>query len=208
MLYTCPRCHYTFASADKPVICPDCGHRGPAPSTEVEFDRFYSARLDQLREQCSPSMSVDERNWTRILLYLNRPRASYFTTAFLRDHILDATPEIALDTYKSMRWEFVRLVKAEKEALVQDGVTEPEYMMRDRDGHPLVTGWDRFGGALRTLYGFETDDLHAVPGVDAVQAISLERITDNPSEAYTIFIRAWLGLVTESSLRRAEPRDE
>ena len=208
MLYTCPRCHYTFASADKPVICPDCGHRGPAPSTEVEFDRFYSARLDQLREQCSPSMSVDERNWTRILLYLNRPRASYFTTAFLRDHILDATPEIALDTYKSMRWEFVRLVKAEKEALVQEGVTEPEYMMRDRDGHPLVTGWDRFGGALRTLYGFETDDLHAVPGVDAVQAISLERITDNPSEAYTIFIRAWLGLVTESSLRRAEPRDE
>ena len=58
------------------------------------------------------------------------------------------------------------------------------------------------------LRACQTDDLHAVPGVDAVQAISLERITDNPSEAYTIFIRAWLGLVTESSLRRAEPRDE
>ena len=67
---------------------------------------------------------------------------------------------------------------------------------------------EKYGGALRTLYALQTIDAHAVPGVDIVQAISLERITDNPSQAYTNFVRAWLGLVSESSLRRMEPREE
>ena len=135
-------------------------------------------------------MSTDERNWTRILLYLNRPRASYFTTSFLRGHILDATPEIALDTYKSMRWEFLRKVNEDKAALAVDGIVEPEYMLRDDDARPVVTGWDSFGSALKTLYSLEMADKNLVPGIDAVQAINLERITDNPTEAYTRFIRA------------------
>lgn len=147
-------------------------------------------------------MSTDERNWTRILLYLNRPKASYFTTSFLRGHILDATPEIALDTYKSMRWEFVRKVNEDKAALAVDGIVEPEYMLRDDNERPVVTGWDSFGSALKTLYSLEVADKNLVPGIDAVQAINLERITDNPTEAYTRFIRAWLGLASESSLRR------
>ena len=135
-------------------------------------------------------MSTDERNWTRILLYLNRPRASYFTTSFLRGHILDATPEIALDTYKSIRWEFLRKVNEDKAALAVDGIVEPEYMLRDDDARPVVTGWDSFGSALKTLYSLEMADKNLVPGIDAVQAINLERITDNPTEAYTRFIRA------------------
>ena len=207
-LYTCPRCRYTFQSPDKPAACPDCGHLGPALSTEIEFDRFYRAQLDALRERCAPSMSVDERNWTTILLYLNQPRASYFTIDFLRGHILDATPEIALDTYRSMRWEFIRKVNEDKAALMAEGVAEPEYMLRDGQGRPMVADWEKYGGALRTLYALQTIDAHAVPGVDIVQAISLERITDNPSQAYTNFVRAWLGLVSESSLRRMEPREE
>ena len=203
MLFTCPRCHYTFASADRPALCPDCGHNRVIPSTDVEYDRFYESTLAVLREEAEPGMSADERNWTRVLLCLNRPRASYFTAAFLRGHILDATPEITLDTYKSMRWEFLRKVSEERSALAADKIVEPEYMLRDDAGAPVVADWERFGPALRTLYTFETADPHAVPGADAVQAISLERITENPTEAYSRFIRAWLGLVSESSLRRA-----
>ena len=149
-------------------------------------------------------MTTDERNWASVLLYLNRPRASYFTVSFLRNHILDATPEITLDTYKSMRWEFVRAVNEDKGQLVSEGIVEPEYMLRDDQGEPVVSGWEMFGSALRTLYSFSGDDPHAVPGVDAVQAINLERITDNPSDSYIRFLRAWLGLVSESTLRLKE----
>lgn len=149
-------------------------------------------------------MSVDERNWTSILLYLNHPRASYFTVSFLRGHILDATPEITLDTYKSMRWEFVRAVNEDKKALADEGIVEPEYMLRDDQGEPLITGFDMFGSALRTLYSFQIDDPHTVPGVDAVQAINLERITENPSDGYIRFLRAWLGLVSEATLLQKE----
>lgn len=204
MLFTCPRCHYTFPSAERPASCPDCGHRSPVPSSDLEFDKYYSTKLDMLREEALPSMTPDERNWTSVLLYLNHPRASYFTVSFLRGHILDATPEITLDTYKSMRWEFVRAVNEDKKALADEGIVEPEYMLRDDQGAPMVAGWEMFGSALRTLYNFEIVDANIVPGVDAVQAINLERITENPSDGYIRFLRAWLGLVSEATLRQME----
>ena len=204
-LYTCPRCHNTFSSADKPTICPDCGHRSPGLSSDMDFDKYYSTRLSSIRDITSPSMTVDERNWTRVLLYLNKPRASYFTISFIDDHILEATPELALDTYKSMRWEFIKAVRRDKEELISVDIVEPEYMLRDGSGHPLITGWEYYGGALRTLYGFEGQlDPHTVPNIGAVKAIDLDRITTNPSDGYTKFLRAWLGLVTESTWRKQE----
>ena len=204
MLYTCPRCHYTFVSADAPKSCPDCGHQSPTPSTDTEFNVFYLSKLSLLRDDAAPDMTRDERNWTTILLYLNRPRASYFTIYFIHDHILNATPEIVLDTYKSMRWEFIRKVTEDKKALTDEGIAEPEYMLRDDQGEPMVYGWEHFGGALKALYRLEIEDGHAIPDVADVQGINLERITDNPSDGYIRFMRAWLGLVSESTLRKME----
>lgn len=201
-LYTCPRCRYTFPSTDRPTVCPDCGHRSPALASEVDFDRFYSARLSTLREELAPEMTPDERNWIRVLLCLNHPRASYYTVAFLRDHVLEATPEMALDTYKSLRWEFIRKVNESRDDLKREGIVEPNYLLRDSSGHPRVIGWEVFGLPLKTLYTFEVEDPHAVPGLEALQAIDLEKVTTDPSGAYTRFLRAWLDLA--SSPRRGD----
>ena len=75
-LYTCPRCHYTFPSVEKPGACPDCGHKRIVPATDFEFNRFYAEKLDLMRTAKADGMSVDERNWSRVLLLLNVPNTN------------------------------------------------------------------------------------------------------------------------------------
>ena len=95
-LYTCPRCHYTFPSVEKPGACPDCGHKRIVPATDFEFNRFYAEKLDLIRTVKADDMSVDERNWSRILLLLNVPKASFYTSFFIKQHILEGDAEHAL----------------------------------------------------------------------------------------------------------------
>ena len=150
-LYACPRCHNIFPSPDKPLVCPDCGHQRPLPASEVEFNTFYRNQLSRIRDNHAPNMSMDERNWTRVLLFLNKPKASFYTSHLLRNYVLNATPELCLDTYKGYRWEFSRMVKQDRIALQLEGYRESRLLMRSEDGTPLVKGWNCYGPAPRIL---------------------------------------------------------
>jgi hypothetical protein len=196
-LYTCPRCHNTFPSTDKPSACPECGHQWPIPASEVEFNNYYSTRLASIRESCAPGMTMDERNWTRILLFLNKPMVSFYTSHLLRHYVLEATPEMCLDTYKGFRWEYTRMVKQDRIALQLEGFKESRLLMRREDGTPLVKGWDHYGAALRLLYSFETTDPHKAPNLGNITHIDLERIAAEPSAAYTQFLWNWLEAVKD-----------
>ena len=196
-LYTCPRCHNIFPSPDKPSACPDCGHRRPLPASEVEFDTFYAKQLSAIREAYAPGMSMDERNWTKVLLFLNKPRASFFTSHLLRNYVLNATPELCVDTYKGYRWEFSRMVKQDRIALQLEGYQESKLLMRREDGTPLVKGWDCYGPALRLLYSFEAVDPHKAPNLGNINGIDLQKIAAEPSEAYRQFLLDWLEAVKD-----------
>jgi len=196
-LYACPRCHNIFPSPDKPSACPDCGHRRPLPASEVEFDAFYAKQLAAIREAYAPGMSMDERNWTKVLLFLNKPRASFFTSHLLRNYVLNATPELCVDTYKGYRWEFSRMVKQDRIALQLEGYQESKLLMRREDGTPLVKGWDCYGPALRLLYSFEAVDPHKSPNLGNINGIDLQKIAAEPSEAYRQFLLDWLEAVKD-----------
>ena len=196
-LYACPRCHNIFPSPDKPSACPDCGHRRPLPASEVEFDTFYAKQLAAIREAYAPGMSMDERNWTKVLLFLNKPRASFFTSHLLRNYVLNATPELCVDTYKGYRWEFSRMVKQDRIALQLEGYQESKLLMRREDGTPLVKGWDCYGPALRLLYSFEAVDPHKSPNLGNINGIDLQKIAAEPSEAYRQFLLDWLEAVKD-----------
>lgn len=196
-LYACPRCHNIFPSPDKPSACPDCGHRRPLPASEVEFDAFYAKQLATIREAYAPGMSMDERNWTKVLLFLNKPRASFFTSHLLRNYVLNATPELCVDTYKGYRWEFSRMVKQDRIALQLEGYQESKLLMRREDGTPLVKGWDCYGPALRLLYSFEAVDPHKAPNLGNINGIDLQKIAAEPSEAYRQFLLDWLDAVKD-----------
>lgn len=194
MLYTCPRCYYTFSSAEQPAACPECGHARPVPASSIEYDQPYWSRLNALRERALVGMSRDERNWTAVLMFLSHPKATFYTASFLKSHVLEATAEICLDTYKSLRWDFIRRVKEDEAELASAGIQTPEVLMRDIDGNPLIPHWNRYGLALQTLYGFELEDAHAVPNLGSIKAINLDRITTQPGDAYIAFLRNWLAL--------------
>ena len=196
-LYTCPRCHYTFPSPDKPTACPDCGHQWPMPASDVEFNPFYSGRLARIRAEHAPGMTADERNWTLVLLFLNKPKVSFYTSHLLRHYVLEATAELCLDTYKGFRWEFTHRVKQERIALQLEGFRESRLLMRREDGTPLVKGWDHYGEALRLLYRFEAPDPHKAPNLGNITRIDLEKIARQPSAAYTQFLWDWLDAVKD-----------
>lgn len=196
-LYTCPRCHYTFPSPDKPSACPECGHQRPLPASEVEFNQFYSSRLARIRETHAPAMTMDERNWTLILLFLNKPKASFYTSHLLRHYVLEATPELCVDTYRGFRWEYTRMVKQDRIALQLEGYRESRLLMRREDGTPLVKGWAYYGAALRLLYSFETLDPHKAPNLGNITRIDLEKIAAQPSAAYAQFLWDWLDAVKD-----------
>lgn len=196
-LYTCPRCHYTFPSPDKPGVCPDCGHSRVLPANEVEFNRFYSEKIELIREEHAPSMTVDERNWTLILLFLNRPKVAFYTSHLLRHYVLEAELALRLDTYKGFRWEFTRRVKEDRIALQLEGHREPKALLRDEQGNVVVKGWEFYGAALHALYSFELEDEHKVPNVRTINRINLEKITVSPSTAYTQFLWDWLDAVKD-----------
>lgn len=191
-LYACPRCHNIFPSPDKPSACPDCGHRRPLPASEVEFDTFYAKRLAAIRESYAPDMTMDERNWTMVLLFLNKPRASFYTSHLLRNYVLNATPELCVDTYKGYRWEFSRMVKQDRIALQLEGFKESKLLMRREDGTPVVKGWDHYGPALRLLYSFEAADPHKAPNLGNINGIDLQKIAAEPTDAYRQFLLDWL----------------
>ena len=196
-LYACPRCHNIFPSPDKPSVCPDCGHQRPLPASEVEFNTFYRNQLSRIRDNHAPNMSMDERNWTRVLLFLNKPKASFYTSHLLRNYVLNATPELCLDTYKGYRWEFSRMVKQDRIALQLEGYRESRLLMRSEDGTPLVKGWNCYGPALRLLYSFEATDPHKAPNLGNINGIDLEKIAAEPSEAYRQFLLDWLEAVKD-----------
>lgn len=196
-LYTCPRCHNIFPSPDKPTACPECGHLRPLTASEMEFNVFYRNRLSRIRDNHAPSMSMDERNWTRVLLFLNNPKASFYTSHLLRNYVLNATPELCLDTYKGYRWEFTRMVKQDRIALQLEGYRESKLLMRREDGTPLVKGWDCYGPALRLLYSFEAADPHKAPNLGNINGIDLAKIAAEPTEAYQQFLLDWLEAVKD-----------
>lgn len=196
-LYTCPRCHYVFPSPDKPSACPECGHKWIVPASEVELNTFYAARLSRIREERAPGMTMDERNWTKILLFLNKPMVSFYTSHVLRHYVLEATPELCLDTYKGFRWEFSRKVKQDRIALQLEGFKESKLLMRREDGTPVVKGWDYYGDALRLLYSFEAKDPHKAPNLGNINGIDLEKIANEPSDAYRQFLLDWLEAVKD-----------
>lgn len=196
-LYTCSRCHYTFPSVDKPGVCPDCGHKRIVPASDFEFNRFYSTKLDLFLADFSPSMTTDERNWCRVLLLLNVPKASFYTAFFIRQHILEGDAGHALDMYRGYRWEFKRRIKEDRIALQLEGYQEPKFLLRDDTGAPVVKGWEYYGAALRVLYSFELTDPHKTPNLRTVDRIDLEKIAQMPTTTYFDFLRAWLDLVKD-----------
>ena len=196
-LYACPRCHYIFPSPDKPSACPECGHKGPLDASDVEFNTFYTSKLSRLRENRAPAMTMDERNWTLILLFLNRPKMSFYTTHLLRNYVLEATPELCLDTYRGFRWEFTRKVKQDRIDLQLEGFRESRLLMRREDGTPLVKGWESYGQALRLLYSFESTDPHKAPNLGNINRIDLEKIAHAPTDAYRRFLLDWVEAVKD-----------
>jgi len=196
-LYACPRCHNIFPSPDKPSACPECGHKYPLVASDVEFNTFYTSKLTRLREGHAPAMTMDERNWTLILLFLNKPKMSFYTSHLLRNYVLEATPELCLDTYKGFRWEFTRRVKQDRIALQLEGYKESRLLMRREDGTPLVKGWDSYGPALRLLYSFEATDPHKAPNLGNINRIDLAQIAGAPTEAYRQFLSDWLEAVKD-----------
>lgn len=197
MLFTCPRCRYTFISPDKPSTCPDCGHPRPLPSTDLEFDKYYKSKLALLRDEAAPNMTMDERNWTKVLLFLNVPKASFYTAFHLKTYVLEAEPALRLDTYKAFRWEYTRCVKQDRIALQLEGYREPKVLMRLDDGTPIVKGWESYGSALRLLYSFELEDTHKVPNLGTINRIDLELISESPSASYEQFLWAWIEAVKD-----------
>jgi len=145
----------------------------------------------------SDSMTTDEQNWCRILLLLNVPKASFYTSFFLREHILEGDAGHALDMYKGYRWEFKRRIKDDRAALQSEGYQEPKYLLRNENGAPVVRGWEYYGAALRTLYSFELADPHKAPNLRTVDSIDLKKIAQLPTTAYFDFLRAWLDLVKD-----------
>jgi hypothetical protein len=154
-------------------------------------------KLDLLFVDFSASMSTDERNWCRVLLLLNVPKASFYTSFFLREHILEGDAAHALDMYKGYRWEFKRRIKEERIALHLEGYQEPKFLLRDEGGAPVVRGWEYYGAALRVLYSFELADPHKAPNLRTVDSIDLDYISQMPTTAYFDFLRAWLDLVKD-----------
>ena len=197
MLFTCPRCRYTFPSATTPSACPDCGHSRVLPSSDLDFNTYYSSKLSLLLEDHASSMSADERNWSRVLLFLNPPRASFYTASHLKAYVLEAEPALRLDTYKAFRWEFRRRVKEDRIALHLEGYKEPKTILRDDDGMPLVKGWEYYGAALRLLYSFELEDEHKVPNLRTINEIDLEKIAESPTDAYEQFLWDWIDAVKD-----------
>ena len=193
--FTCPRCHYSFPSVDKPSACPECGHRQPLPASDVDYDHFYSRRLSALLEKHAPGMRVDERNWLRVLRFFNKPGIAYYTAQLLRHYIIEATPELCLDTYRGFRWEFVKRVKEDRIDLQLEGFRESRLLLRKADGTPVVKGWSHYGAALRTLYSFETPDANRAPNLGNINRIDLETIARHPSNAYLQCLRDWLDAV-------------
>jgi hypothetical protein len=196
-LYACPRCHNIFPSPDKPTACPVCGHQRPLPASDVEFNAFYAKRLARIRDEHAPNMTMDERNWTLILLFLNKPKASFYTSHLLRHYVLEATVALCLDTYKAFRWEFSRAVKQDRIALELEGYREAPVLMRSDDGTPLVKGWAHYGEALRLLYSFEAADPNRTPNLGNINGIDLEKIAAEPSPAYRQFLLDWLEAVKD-----------
>lgn len=197
MLFTCPRCHYTFPSAEKPNACPDCGHNRVLPSSDLEFNTYYNTKLSLLREDHASSMTMDERNWSRVLLFLNPPKASFYTASHLKHYVLEAEPTLRLDTYKAFRWEFSRRVKDDRIALQLEGHREPKVLLRLDDGTPVVKGWEFYGAALRLLYSFELEDEHKVPNLGTINRIGLDKIAESPSPAYDQFLWDWIEAVKD-----------
>ena len=197
MLFTCPRCHYTFPSAEKPNACPDCGHNRVLPSSDLEFNTYYNTKLSLLREDHASSMTMDERNWSRVLLFLNPPKASFYTASHLKHYVLEAEPALRLDTYKAFRWEFSRRVKDDRIALQLEGHKEPKVLLRLDDGMPVVKGWEFYGAALRLLYSFELEDEHKVPNLGTINRIGLDKIAESPSPAYDQFLWDWIEAVKD-----------
>ena len=191
-LFTCSRCHYTFPPAERPSICPDCGHNHVLPSSDLETNRFYETKLAVLLDDTAPSMTRDERNWSSILLFLTPPKASFYTAFHLRTYVLEAEPTLRLDTYKAFRWEFSRRVEEDRIALQLEGYKEPKTILRSDDGTPLVRGWEFYGAALRLLYSFEMSDPHKVPNLRTINTINLEQIANTPTAAYEQFLYGWI----------------
>ena len=131
------------------------------------------------------------------VLFLNKPKASFYTSHLLRNYVLNATPELCLDTYKGYRWEFSRMVKQDRIALQLEGYRESRLLMRSEDGTPLVKGWNCYGPALRLLYNFEATDPHKAPNLGNINGIDLEKIAAEPSEAYRQFLLDWLEAVKD-----------
>ena len=197
VLFTCPRCHYSFPSATTPTVCPDCGHNRVVPSSDLEFNAYYSSKLSMLHDDHASGMTSDERNWTSILLFLNPPKASFYTSSHLKHYVLEAEPALRLDTYKAFRWEFRRRVKEDRIALHLEGYKEPKTILRSDDGTPVVRGWEYYGTALRTLYSFEMADPHKVPNLGTINKIDLEMIANEPTAAYEQFLWNWIEAVKD-----------
>ena len=197
-LFTCSRCHYTFPSADRPSVCPECGHRQPIPASDVDYNTFYTRRLSDLYEEFAREMTVDERNWLLILRFFNKPGTAYHTCRLLRDYIIEATPELCLDIYKGFRWEFVRRVKQDRIDLQLEGFRESRLLLRKEDGTPVVKGWEHYGAALQALYRFESANPNRTPNLGNINRIDLEAIALHPSPAYLQFLMDWLDSVRQA----------
>ena len=209
-LYKCQKCDHTFTDTFKPIRCPGCGREVLRDATPAEYDSFFTPLIKSLWEKYSPSMSLDERNWTQILIHMNPPKGGFMWRFLIMSYLVedgcnhDACEAGGLnrDTilyhrrsiYKDERLLFNRQLKQDRGILKALGITEPRFIMRKDDGSPAVAGWDKYGPALKLLYSFDIGDPHKRPTLWNVNHIDLEKIATEPSDAYQAFLKAWADL--------------
>lgn len=208
-LYKCQKCSHTFTDKYKPIRCPECGREALRDASPAEYDSFFTPLIKSLREKYAPSMSRDERNWALILIHMNPPKGGFMWRFLITSYLVENDVSGSLDhesilyhrrsIYKDERLLFNRQLKQDRGMLKALGITEPKYIMRKDDGSPAVADWDKYGAALRLLYGFELDDPHKRPTLWDVNHIDLERVVTEPSEAYQAFLNAWAELYADEN---------
>ena len=207
-LFICQHCEHMFTDNYIHIKCPECGREALRDANPDEYSVFFTPKITALRDQYATAMTRDERNWTKILMATNSPKAGYGWRFFIMAYLIaegDTPSSLPRDAilyhrrriYRDTRWIFNRQLKQDREQLSAMGITEPRYIMRNDDGQPIVANWDAFGPALKILYSFEMDDAHKRPTTWEVNHIDLEKIATEPSEGYMKFLSDWADLYSD-----------
>ena len=197
-LFKCQKCDHTFTDKFKPIRCPECGREVLRDATPAEYSSFFTPMISALRERYSPSMTRDERNWTRILMHMNPPQGGYgwrfLVTAYL---VEDGSNHACHLSQHAVVCVFHHLHHTAGQAQFPAPCPyiHPVVGLQRLNGGILKnTGHFRVGERENPLYfGLKRPTLWNVNHID------LEKIATEPSDAYQAFLKAWADLFVDEN---------